>query len=65
MARKPSKLMESVSVRLSPETRAALDVIAEETQRSLSWTINSALTEWLADRQRREGKAGPGRRDRG
>jgi predicted transcriptional regulator len=52
MARKTKK-MESVSTRLDPDVREALDRYAAEDRRSLSFMINEACREYV---ERREGK---------
>jgi predicted transcriptional regulator len=54
MARKTKKT-ESVSVRLDPDVRAALDRYAAEDRRSLSWMINEACREYV---DRRDGGKG-------
>jgi predicted transcriptional regulator len=54
MARKVKK-SESVSTRLDPDVREALDRYAAEDRRSLSWMINEACREYV---ERREGKTG-------
>jgi len=53
MARKITKKTESVSVRLDPDVRAALDRYAAEDRRSVSFMINEACREYV---DRREGK---------
>jgi predicted transcriptional regulator len=52
MARKPKKL-ESVSTRLDPDVREALDRYATEDRRSLSWIINEACREYMERRERK------------
>jgi predicted transcriptional regulator len=53
MARKITKKTESVSVRLDPDVRAALDRYAIEDRRSLSFMVNEACREYV---DLREGK---------
>jgi predicted transcriptional regulator len=52
MAKRTTKKTEPVTVRLDQDVRTGLEKVAEETERSLSWTINRALREWLDGRGR-------------
>jgi predicted transcriptional regulator len=62
MARRTTKLLSPVSIRLDPDVRNALDEWAAAEERSLSWYINRVLRQHVDERQRREGKPGkPGK----
>jgi predicted transcriptional regulator len=40
------------TITLSPENVAFFEIVAAETDRSLSWVIDLALTEWVASRSK-------------
>jgi predicted transcriptional regulator len=50
MPKRITKKTEPVTVRLDQDVRTGLDKVAAELERSLSWTINRALREWLDQR---------------
>jgi predicted transcriptional regulator len=50
---RPPKKTESISTRLDPDVRKALERYAAEDRRSLSWVIAEACREYV---ERREGK---------
>jgi Ribbon-helix-helix protein, copG family len=51
---KNAKKTEPVTVRLDQDVRERLDTVASELERSLSWTINRALREWLDSRDNKK-----------
>jgi predicted transcriptional regulator len=50
MAPRKMKKLEPLTVRLEPDTKAALDRLASELDRPLAWVINAALAAWLEGR---------------
>jgi predicted transcriptional regulator len=56
MANRTTKKTEPVTVRLDQDVRDRLDTVATELERSLSWTINRALREWLDSRDKKISK---------
>jgi predicted transcriptional regulator len=47
MSRKSPESKQITGVRLEPEVKATLERIAVEMDRSVSWLIRNAVTEWV------------------